>query len=47
MNKKIIIITWCSAGIWKETAKALINKGAIVIFACRDKIKTKILIKKI
>jgi len=40
VKNKIIIITGCSAGIGKETARDLINKGAKVIFACRDKLKT-------
>lgn len=44
---KIIIITGCSAGIGKETARALLNKGAKVIFACRDKKKTDLIIEKI
>lgn len=40
MTHKIAIITGCSAGIGKETARDLLDKGAKVIFACRDKVKT-------
>jgi len=40
IKNQIIIITGSSAGIGKETARDLLNKGAKVIFACRDKIKT-------
>lgn len=47
MKGKIAIVTGCSAGIGKETAKDLLKKGAIVIFACRDKTKTLKVINKI
>jgi len=40
MKDKIVVVTGCSAGIGKETARDLLNKGAKVIFACRDKTKT-------
>ncbi len=40
MKDKIVIVTGCSAGIGKETARDLLNKGAKVVFACRDKTKT-------
>ncbi len=47
IKDQIIIITGCSAGIGKETAKDLLDKGAKVIFACRDKNKTLKVIDKI
>ncbi len=47
VKDQIIIITGCSAGIGKETAKDLLDKGAKVIFACRDKNKTLKVIDKI
>ena len=47
MSSKIIIITGSSAGIGKEAARDLLNKGAVVIFACRDKTKTLNVIKNI
>jgi len=37
---KIVIVTGSSAGLGKETAFDLLENGATVIFACRDKIKT-------
>jgi NAD(P)-dependent dehydrogenase (short-subunit alcohol dehydrogenase family) len=37
---KVIVITGCSAGIGEFTAKELLDKGATVIFACRDEKKT-------
>ncbi len=47
MKDKIVIITGCSAGIGKETARDLLNKGAKVVFACRDKTKTLSVINQI
>jgi len=47
MNGKIALVTGCSAGIGKETAKDLLNKGAKVVFACRDKTKTLNVINQI
>jgi NAD(P)-dependent dehydrogenase (short-subunit alcohol dehydrogenase family) len=47
MTDKIIVITGCSAGIGKETARELLNKGATVIFACRNEQKTKSIINEI
>jgi len=47
MNNKIVIVTGSSAGLGKETAKDLLNKGAKVIFACRDKNKTLNVINQI
>ncbi len=40
MKDKIIVITGSSAGIGKETAKNLLIRNAIVIFANRDEEKT-------
>lgn len=40
MDGKIVIVTGSSAGIGKETALKLIEDGADVIFACRQKDKT-------
>lgn len=37
---KVILITGCSAGIGEFTAIELLNRGATVIFACRDEKKT-------
>jgi NAD(P)-dependent dehydrogenase (short-subunit alcohol dehydrogenase family) len=47
IKDKIVIVTGSSAGIGKETAIDLLSKGAKVIFACRDKIKTENVINKI
>lgn len=47
MSGKIAIVTGCSAGIGKETARDLLNKGAKVVFACRDKTKTLNVINQI
>lgn len=47
MKDKIVIVTGSSAGIGKETARDLLEKGAKVIFACRDKLKTENVINKI
>ena len=40
MSGKLIIITGASSGLWKYTALELVNKGAKVIFACRNEEKT-------
>jgi NAD(P)-dependent dehydrogenase (short-subunit alcohol dehydrogenase family) len=40
MNGKIVIITGSSSGLGKTSAFNLLQDGAEVIFACRDKIKT-------
>ena len=47
LTNKIIIVTGATAGIGKEAALALLEKGAKVIFACRDKIRTNTLINSI
>jgi len=47
MKGRIAIITGSSAGIGKETARDLLNKGAEVIFACRNKTKTLKVIDKL
>lgn len=36
MDGKTIIITGCTSGIGKETAKDLAKKGARIIMACRN-----------
>lgn len=36
MEGKTVIITGCTSGIGKETAKDLAKKGARVIMACRN-----------
>ena len=41
MSGKLIIITGASSGLGKFTALELMNKGAKVIFACRNEEKTK------
>jgi len=33
---KIVIITGCSAGIGKETARKLASHNATIVFACRS-----------
>ena len=40
LTSKIIIVTGASAGIGKSTAIQLLQDGAEVVFACRDKHKT-------
>ena len=47
MSGKIIIITGASSGLGKYTAMELVNKGAKVIFACRNEEKTKKVINEI
>jgi NAD(P)-dependent dehydrogenase (short-subunit alcohol dehydrogenase family) len=47
LKNKIIIVTGATAGIGKEAALALLEKGAKVIFACRDEIRTNTLINSI
>lgn len=47
IKNQIIIVTGSSAGIGKETARDLLNKGAKVIFACRDRLKTLAVIDQI
>ncbi len=41
MEGKVIIVTWASAGIGKESAIDLAKHGAQVILACRNEAKTK------
>jgi NAD(P)-dependent dehydrogenase (short-subunit alcohol dehydrogenase family) len=47
MKDKIVVITGCSAGIGKETAKDLLLNNATVILANRDQKKTKIVMDEI
>jgi NAD(P)-dependent dehydrogenase (short-subunit alcohol dehydrogenase family) len=47
MKDKVVVITGCSAGIGKETARDLLLKNATVIFANRDQNKTKIVMDEI
>jgi len=47
LANKIVIVTGATAGIGKETALALLEKSAKVIFACRDEIRTNNLINSI
>ena len=47
LKDKIIIVTGSTKGIGKETALVLLEKGAKVIFACRDEINTNCLINSI
>lgn len=37
MNGKIVVVTGANAGLGKETAKVLANKGAKIILVCRNK----------
>lgn len=47
LKGKIFIITGANTGLGYETAKHLVNRGAIVIMACRSEEKCKEAIKKI
>jgi len=47
LHWKNVVITGSSSGIGKETALDLLDKGANVIFACRDEKKTKAIISQI
>ena len=47
LTSQTIVITGCSAGIGKETARILAFMGAKIIFACRDKNKTETVIEEI
>jgi NAD(P)-dependent dehydrogenase (short-subunit alcohol dehydrogenase family) len=47
LTNKVIIVTGATAGIGKESALTLLEKGAKVIFACRDEIRTNTLINSI
>ena len=47
MSGKVIVITGCSAGIGKETAKELLNAGATIVWACRDETKTMKIISEV
>ncbi len=47
LRGQIIIITGCSAGIGKETARILAYMGATIIFACREKNKALAVLEEI
>lgn len=47
MDGKVIIITGSSEGIGCRTAEQLLEDGAIVVYACRDEIKTMKIIKSL
>lgn len=47
LKGKLFIITGANTGLGYETAKHLVNRGAIVIMACRNEEKCKEAIKKI
>ena len=47
MKGKLVILTGASSGIGKEAAFDLLNKGAEVVFACRDEKKTLDVISEI
>lgn len=47
MKDKVVIVTGASSGIGKENAFQLLEDGANVIFACRDKTKTLNLLNQI
>ena len=47
MSGKLIIITGASSGLGKFSAIELVNKGAKIIFACRNETKTKNIFKDI
>ena len=40
LSGQVIVITGCSAGIGKETAREIAKRNATVVFACRDEAKT-------
>jgi retinol dehydrogenase-12 len=47
MTGKVIIVTGSNVGIGMETALELLSKNGIVIFACRDEVKTNLVINSI
>jgi len=47
LRGQIVIITGCSAGIGKETARILAYMGATIIFACREKTKAVAVLEEI
>ena len=47
LSGQVVIITGCSAGIGKETARGLAKRNAVVVFACRDEAKTMKIISEI